>query len=305
MTSRQPFVVLSYKRLIDDTWSLGLKIHHALYDGVSLSCLLTELRSLMHSSQILPSVADTLQSSSSNAFRSFVNQSYNAKQSDQAKRFWTKYLSGASLETSLISSSVHRQRIAKYNPKLFQNTQPLLSLARKRGITLPSIFLAIYARLYASLQNNSTGSDTIIGIYIANRFYDNHLLQTSPTVNLLPLRVRTGIPLLESAAQIHADLARISEAQHVSVGLWEIYKWTGVKVRTFVNWLKLPGGDDGANGIGSTGEETGSVKEARDDIIESDASDFEVPRELRNNIAAEAFHVSFLQCSFDAFKSQF
>lgn len=122
----------------------------------------------------------------------------------------------------------------------------------------------------------------IVGIYIANRSSTITGLETLPTVNLLPLRISTALTIFESAKQIQEDLARISDARNVSTGLWQIYEWTGVKVSTFVNWLRLPeasdGKDEGEEMVG--GDFTRDAEIERDEVVEGGNEEFVVPREL-------------------------
>jgi hypothetical protein len=83
----------------------------------------------------------------------------------------------------------------------------------------------------------------VLGIYLANRSHIEHLpTLRSPTLNLVPLLVRSvsSTPLLDIAKQIQQDLQAIGSAENSAVGLWEIAAWTGVKVDTFVNFLRLP-----------------------------------------------------------------
>jgi amino acid adenylation domain-containing protein len=291
----QPFVSLSIHKLTNGEWQLGLKIHHALYDGVSITSLISELRSLIESQ------SQSTASTSNDPWRAFISEAYSSRQSDTAKEFWTSYLSSVIKpnQTQMVSSEDQRQRVARYKPKLIEDATPLLRLAQKQGLSLPTIFFSIYARLYHSLQETSANpEDVLIGIYIANRSSSIAGLEMLSTVNLLPLRIDTTLPVLKSAKQIQEDLARVSDAQNVSTGLWQIYEWTGVKVGTFVNWLRLPeSSTEKATEAAQVmdAEATSEAEEERDEINECGSGDFVIPRELQGSDGVrEAYIVSIV-----------
>jgi aryl carrier-like protein len=293
-TLTQPFVTLHYnKKTVDGKWELGLRIHHALYDGVSLPALLSELRDSIERFD-----AQTRQPNNHFPFADFAAQSYRARRSENSRSFWTQYLQGLSTKhPGSALKPTNTQRFTKYKPRLIQNGHQLVSLAQRNGIALPSIFLAAYAGLYSDFRSAPNlgmmeqEKTVVIGVYMANRDHTIEDLDTSPTVNLLPLRVTTGIGILESARMVQRDLARISEIEHVSVGLWEIAEWTGVKVDTFVNYLKLPGrGDEfrrDVRGSDKTTERNEVAVGVIPDLI------FEVPMELRDNVVRDAYLVSY------------
>jgi len=107
----------------------------------------------------------------------------------------------------------------------------------------------------ASEVKRSADVDSVIGIYLASRAASPTL--QAPTLCILPLRVRvlktttkpieavdTGedhnvdiFALLAAARTIQADLQRISATEIAGTSLWEIKKWTGVRVDCFVNFL--------------------------------------------------------------------
>jgi aryl carrier-like protein len=295
----QPFARLRYHRRADGQWELGLKVHHALYDGVSLPALLSTLRTRIEQYDAPKETSmDTL------PFAEFAVHSNRARLSEETKSFWTQYLQ-SSIPNALGARSKcdsSSRRFFKYKPKLLPDGQRLVSLAQKNGISVPSIFLAVYARLYASFKIQQDTEDTppkvdtvVIGVYMANREHALEGLATSPTVNLLPLCVNTQVAILDSAGLIQKDLAQISDVKNVSVGLWDIAEWTGVQVDTFVNYLRLPGEVDefrrdirGSDGIDK------NVGGKKYDTSRSESKEFELPRELRPNAVNSAYLVSSL-----------
>ncbi|TLD37492.1 Hydroxamate-type ferrichrome siderophore peptide synthetase [Venturia nashicola] len=281
----QSLASLIVQKSVHGEWQLGLKIHHALYDGVSIPSLISELRALIQR----PSTSDV--TPSTEPWRAFTLEAASSRNSDIAKDFWTSYIGDAARsprknETKVGSPKTQRQRFARYTPRFIEDATILLHLAQSQGLSLPAIFLSIYARLYHSLQETDTDPDAVIvGVYIANRSSSITGLEMLPTVNLLPLRINTTLTILESAKHIQEDLARISDAQNVSTGLWQIYEWTGVKVGTFVNWLRLPDAADGEDGKeeGVGGNVSREAETETDEIVEGGSEEFVAPRELRGS----------------------
>jgi len=190
-------------------------------------------------------------------------------------------------------------RFTKYKPNLMPTVRELVSVAQRNGIALPSIFLAIYARLYSAFKNRIDANTSerentvVIGVYMANRDQGVDNLATSPTINLLPLRVDTQLAILESAGLIQRDLAQIGEVENISVGLWDIAEWTGVKVDTFVNYLRVPGeGDEfrrDVRGSDETAKTSNSEERKRDTVAEAGDVEFVVPRGLRDNVVKDTY----------------
>jgi hypothetical protein len=99
--------------------------------------------------------------------------------------------------------------------------------------------------------------------------------------------------LLESAIRIQSDLQDIGSVENSSVGLWEIADWTGVKVETFVNFLKLPEGDDDSTGGIKIREECADLTESWSRVVEPPMQQFVEPDELKEkNIVKDAYLVS-------------
>ncbi|KAF8420669.1 hypothetical protein EV426DRAFT_239732 [Tirmania nivea] len=280
---------------------LFLTIHHALYDGVSLPLLLKKLRKIYNSVSQAPKpiVRDSLSPSAAAPVQIVIETLSNSppqstatklpmeltkasmcqpsladvvaytSSRDRSKQenFWSEYLDRAI--STLVSSRSNsnelgqkpKERISIFNPTLFSNSITLEGQCRKHGITLQSLFLASFSKIYTELlspkpsktQNSSSAleatsprpsspsdtedadQDIVIGIYLSNR----HLLintstedlynLTAPTLNLLPLRVRrpktTGLHTL--ARRIQRDLAEINNADNsAGVSIADVERWT-------------------------------------------------------------------------------
>ncbi|KAL6703327.1 hypothetical protein ACN47E_009745 [Coniothyrium glycines] len=239
-------------------WDAHIKIHHALYDGVSLPVLMQEfVRSCLGNGS----------ATSMSMMPRFVASTYTEAHTKGRRVFWTKYLDGIKQQSlSLpIASPAHKTEV--YQPHLLETTL-LEAAARENGITVQSIFLAAYAKLYAQRVNTSRREDVIVGIYLANRSLPVPGIATAaiPAVNLLPLRIKSPLAsaVLDVAAKIQGDLLEISAPANATTSLHEINVLTGVRVDTFVNFLSLPAerneeGVEGAIGIELMNEWIGAI----------------------------------------------
>ncbi|KAJ9615572.1 hypothetical protein H2200_001647 [Cladophialophora chaetospira] len=223
-----------------------LRIHHALYDAVSLQLLLGELERLC---------ANASQQAQLNSdMASFLSRTGHSR--GEQRQFWTRYLDAGQAEVPNISrSSFERSRVEKFNPKLLA-TARLSDQIKVHGLGIQALFFAAYAMLFSRMQHSShklrgsraqTPRDVVVGVYLANRSLeiDGITALAAPTFNIVPLRVQVeGKTLLASALQVQRDLAEISRVENCGVSLRDIYSWTGVKIETFVNFLSLPDSED-------------------------------------------------------------
>ncbi|THZ83341.1 peptide synthetase [Aureobasidium pullulans] len=280
----QPFVKLSVQSS-DNGYKLRVKIHHALYDAISLSLLSQALGGYLQGS------TPALQPSST--FADFIAQPLGATEKSGKKAFWTNYLQGTQcpqLESDSLASSRH---IEVYDPRAMSDMPELETALRKQGISLQAVFFAAYARAY-SYNTDPTAEDVIIGIYLANRSHLENLSNlTAPTLNLVPLRVRspTRTSLTELAKQIQKNLQDIGTPENSSVGLWEIEAWTGVKIDTFVNFVKVPDSDEDHTNqavVMDQGAE-GQRIQKRSRVSDAVEENFVVPEELRHEALKKTY----------------
>ncbi|KAI8936771.1 hypothetical protein NX059_006018 [Plenodomus lindquistii] len=218
----------------EDGWDAVLRIHHALYDGVSLPLLMQQFKEICNG-VTAPSPTDTMA-------KLFANNHAKSAMSER-KAFWTNYLRGASTSSLSQPSTPPTAKTEVFRPALLP-TKNLEALARKQGVSTQALFLASYAKLYANLARTPSDIDVIIGVYLANRSLPIENISTAaiPTVNLLPLRVASPLQsnILAMSASIQNDLQSISNPANALTSLYEIDKWTGVEIDTFVNFLSLP-----------------------------------------------------------------
>jgi aryl carrier-like protein len=286
---KQPFVRLTAQK-VDETYKLILKIHHTLYDAVSLSLLSQELGGYLQGSAAAQQ--------SPVKFADFIAQPLSMVESN-AKTFWTDYLQSVQHPQLESDASSPARHIEVYDPRAMSDMPSFENKLRKQGLSLQSVFFAAYARAY-SYNTDPTAEDVIIGIYLANRSHLEDLSSlAAPTLNLVPLRVRspTRTSLAELAKQIRKDLQTISTPENSSAGLWEIEAWTGVTVDTFVNFVKVPDNDDDAAGkqaIVMDQEAEQHRTEKRSHVSDTAGDNFIVPQELQHGVLKKTYKVNCL-----------
>ncbi|KAF2457979.1 hypothetical protein BDY21DRAFT_20445 [Lineolata rhizophorae] len=301
----QPRVKLTAKQVGDSEWDLLLKIHHSLYDGVSLPALISQLENL---------IADPTVSilSSAPPFHHFLASTVSSRVRSRRREFWTRYLSDQTPQQLIQPTKPAGERVELFVPGALSNVAKLENWARSRGINFQSLFFATFANVYASLAATQRGSgrattagqeDVVFGIYLANRSHAIAGLAeaAAPTVNLVPLSVRRPEQVLESAAQIQRDLQDIRSLINSGVGLWEVEKWMGIKVDAFVNFLTLPeaeeklcGREETSNGedivrIGEMNDKRsgGYARVVKPHVESRDC--FEEPFEVEGNVVKAAY----------------
>ncbi|KAF5617072.1 hypothetical protein F52700_12714 [Fusarium sp. NRRL 52700] len=233
----QPLVRAHITLQEDCIWSFRLQIHHALYDGVSLPALLRRLSQLLHGSVAVENNGLT-------QWKNFaVRQASEAAQKDR-RAFWKAYLHGASSSSIATAESQAdvKNRISHLNESAIPDVSQIQATSAQSRISLQSWFLAAYAKVLATQTKTPDNGSVVFGMYLANRAAaSDRLPQVYPTLNLVPLRVDSPIelPLLSVAKNIQRDIHQITSDGRSDVGLWEIDQWTGVQVKSFVNFLSL------------------------------------------------------------------
>ncbi|KAM7189925.1 nonribosomal peptide synthase [Naviculisporaceae sp. PSN 640] len=280
----------------DGSWLLRLRIHHALYDAVSLPSIMRRFVNLC-------SPVETKQNGQyghirrgvCSAWTAMIRKTYSTETKEFRRKFWLEYLAGTEFDPlnswpNLKQST--NSRISVVQDNAIGNISELRSLCGKNGVSIQALFLAAYAKFLAcarriSLSGSGDSTETrllperrditpvpkhvvddrhiVFGIYLANRIDLDSTddLASYPTLCLVPLRVhvKRGKNLLEMAAQVQEGIHAISAPETVGLGLWELQRWTGRTIDSFVNFLSFPGADEG----NKTGGEimAGSVNKVR------------------------------------------
>lgn len=237
----KPMVRFEAVQRNDAQVEIKLKIHHALYDGVSIQAILGRFRDLLRGTATVVG-QEGLEEWSRHCIQPTFEDSRQARRS-----FWISYLQGCSSDNdSLTSIKAGRHRVSYLRQSAVSDITHLQTAAKERGISLQALLFAAYAKILATDTNTGIVHDdgrkaVVFGIYLANRA-DEDLPLTFPSLNLVPLRVRLAPSdsILDVAEAIQQDIHLIAADGRADVGLWEIAAWTGVKVTSFFNFLSLP-----------------------------------------------------------------
>lgn len=286
---QQPWVHL-FVSLTSKGWKLKLKIHHALYDGVSLPLLMEQFQDLCNGITL---------SASTHSLDNYIAAAHAPSLMLSRKAFWMKYLESVEMQPCKGPNAALRSRIEIFESE-FIHTSTLEAIARRRGVSTQALFLAAYAKVHASRTGVTDGKDIVLGIYLANRSLPIDNLPTAPipTVNLLPLRVRSPIStaILDAATEIQYNLQEISGLANATASLHEISEWTGVKVDTFVNFLSLPVTDhnESSKCEGAIVEikQKEGWQESVSRVAELDITDWEAPKAMIDERINAAYLVS-------------
>lgn len=215
--------------------TISLRLHHALYDAVSLTLVIQDLETLYANPDA------TLQSTLS--FKDFIARGIDAQSLQKQKSFWESYLPSIPQTPRPVQIPTGR-KIEVFHPGVPIGN--ITSLAQKAGVTVDALILAAFAKAYN--RRTTTNGGATIGLYLGNRSADADLSAlAAPTLNLLPLHIKSVAEgLAEVAGEVQRDLQRVSARENVGASLAGIYAWTGTKVEVFVNLLKDSG--DGEEG---------------------------------------------------------
>jgi hypothetical protein len=188
---------------------------------------------------------------------------------EDRRRFWQRYLGQISIrqnaEQQLANGNVKVKAKASfgtiqqfYRPGLVPNMASIELAAKRRGLSIQSIILALYARVHARVFAGEDSTPLVVGLYLANRSHvmDGLSELMAPTLNIVPLILETDgkDSLFVAARKIQDDINEISRVEYVGVSLFEIAEWTGVCVDVCVNFLRLPESEEepvnhGVNGV--------------------------------------------------------
>ncbi|ESZ93816.1 nonribosomal peptide synthetase [Sclerotinia borealis F-4128] len=222
--------------------TLHLVIHHALYDGISISLLIEKLIGFYEDPKLMSMPAGV-----ENRWKKFVATTIQEKNEQSVKEQWIEYLGSACNNNKLFRFSPEHNLTSVYQPVTEGNEGPkrievfipdlpakrLKSLARTAGVSIDHLLIVMASRLIrrrqqqknadASLYANTNGEDTIVGLYLANRFPFSTDLSSmlAPTLNLLPIKIMEesvdcDTPVEELARCVQKDLGKFG------VGGWQV-----------------------------------------------------------------------------------
>ncbi|KAI0835002.1 hypothetical protein F5Y06DRAFT_141930 [Hypoxylon sp. FL0890] len=243
--SATPFVSVHIDNSPPEGACFRLHIHHALYDAISLPTMINRFLELCDDwSAPSPGL-------SGSRWYEFVSSHFSLEIRRQRQKFWTSYLRGVNPTLLLTQqapkiSNQKAQRLAQLRRNAVKCVPKLRETSSIHGATLQALVFAAYSKVLAVLQQSSNPTEcsaVVLGIYLANRTSFSGLEEAPfPTLNIVPLVVRNPLTrsVVDLAANIQTDLLEISSFVNASVGLWEIYDWTGIQIETSVNFLTTP-----------------------------------------------------------------
>ncbi|QSZ28506.1 hypothetical protein DSL72_003003 [Monilinia vaccinii-corymbosi] len=236
---------------------LHLIMHHALYDGISISLLVNNFKAWCEDLYSMSKASSEL-SVSRASWRTFVATTIREENKQFVKDQWVDYLGSADgngyydSPWKVIPGDEDAIRTEVFIPGI--KAKRLKSLARLQGVSVDHILIVMASKLFGikRLKGDSDSqsppkpkTDIIVGLYLANRFpfSQNLSKMLAPTLNLLPIKVNIDLPDEESVKGVQRDLGKIGEGGMANVGLDEIREWTGVRVNGWINIVKSVDGD--------------------------------------------------------------
>ncbi|RDA90824.1 hypothetical protein CP533_1536 [Ophiocordyceps camponoti-saundersi (nom. inval.)] len=286
----QPLACLEITRAGSEALELRFRIHHALYDGISLAALMSQLYDLLNNESASESEDDDGLSCWSLYCSAPLSD-------DQAARreFWTNYLKdGVAIDFASMTTDT-AERSSHLDTSAVKDVSHLRTKASHHGISLQAIVLAALA---TSLGGRDSKRSIVIGIYLANRAGERDWSPptTCPTLSLVPLKVKLSpdARLVDVAKAIQTDLVAIGSRGRAHVGLWDILAWTGLRIGCFVNFLASVPGDIGEGGTSAVGGEGGISLTCMVQEPCSSTARHEMPwrRKRRNDLVSDAVQVS-------------
>ncbi|EPS36910.1 hypothetical protein H072_9546 [Dactylellina haptotyla CBS 200.50] len=203
-----------------------LTLHHALYDAFTLPTLLSQLSDIYQNEDAnLPTPTKPIVTSSK----------------PEMEQFWTKYFTNASSTLLPQQATLNiTERVELYQEKHVPDSSKIDATCRKHGISLHSLSIACFAQVLSGIVKNE---NPVFGVYLSNRHLADDSTgapQTTPTLNMVPLMVKnaSSSSLLILAKQVQEDMLEISMGDAASTNLLDIHKWAGIRIDSFVNFLK-------------------------------------------------------------------
>ncbi|PKS11300.1 hypothetical protein jhhlp_003062 [Lomentospora prolificans] len=275
-------VQLRVQKADNDSWLLKLRIHHALYDAISLPDILGRLAVLCSK--------HTVETLSLNHWKEFTALHLSVGSVEKRRRFWTRYLGTADTPASQVDWPETCEKTTKFVPSAISDVTTIRSLCARNSISLQALFLAAYALVVSSQKACNEGDKTVVfGTYLANRALLETLPESFPTLNLVPLKVviKDGEDVASVATRIQSDIHEITEAPNSTVGLWEIAEWSGLTIDSFVNFISSSAQDGAKIQEGAVTFEP--LNHAYPSVTGHSDLSFEVPGWLKINPVAKLF----------------
>lgn len=210
--ARGPLLRARLMRVADETHVFVFNIHHVISDGWSRGILVNEVLTLYHAyargaDDPLPPLRVQYKD-----YAAWHNASY-ASQGD----YWKEVL-GEGVPVMRFPLDYERPRVLSFSGALVGRTLPgevaeaLRGLASRRGMTLNSVFLPLFALL---LSRYGRQEDFVVGSITSGRSHSDLENLIGVFINFLPLRFfpRTGLTLDEYLEESNRNILRAYENQ--------------------------------------------------------------------------------------------
>jgi amino acid adenylation domain-containing protein len=269
-------------------WVTKLRIHHALYDGVSLDLLLRRFETVLGRDIVLNENEDSLDHWTRYAVHASRSSS---TLSAEAQDAWARNCSVVSpWERTGSASAGPADRVSYLKRAAVQDVSGLRRCAAEWRVSFQAVFLTAYtmALWRASARQSpepepspSASFDMVFGLYMANRTgsLTASIPPTYPTLRFVPLRVKHDASpgmLRDVAISIQQSITNLADEQDPR--LWEDLPDSSPDGRrpqrlgSFVNFLSLPSMSDadarssaaeGSGISGSRSDENGASSVAK------------------------------------------
>ncbi|KAL2827575.1 hypothetical protein BDW59DRAFT_56080 [Aspergillus cavernicola] len=192
--------------------ALFIAIHHALYDGESVSMMLEDVATRYQGKQVL-------QRGSPSAFLEHVS----LQDTDKAKKHWVQYMSGCN--PTMFRSDAHPVKTTNsIQRSLNARLSELETLAAKLQTTVPNLMQAIFALLLADFVGTS---DVTYGLVLSGRTVSAPGAESVllPCITTIPGRLNTSNlhTILDVVETVQRSTVRSLDFQHTS--LRKIQQW--------------------------------------------------------------------------------
>jgi amino acid adenylation domain-containing protein len=164
--AQPPLLRFHVHRRTAETFQFTLTEHHAILDGWSAASLLAELFHLYFANLRGDAEGDRDEPPLKGAFRDFVALEREILQSEEARNYWNRKLSGSTVtmmprwqkpvEAGSTAKLIHREV-----PISYEVSEALKTMAHTAGVPLKSVLLAAYLRVMSLL---SAQQDVVTGI---------------------------------------------------------------------------------------------------------------------------------------------
>lgn len=217
-------------------WTIVLKIHHALYDGVSLSSLIGEYLRLLQGGN----------AQTSNGLMEWANYCTTAcaiadPESTQMQMSWMEdYEVLSPWESTSLRTASLTDRVSYLKKAALPDVSSMRKCAVEWQVSVQSVFLMAYAMaLWRHSSKQQDAFNIMFGLYLANRTDNADMKTTYPTLRLIPFGVQHDGSSHMSQIALHIQRS-IADRSKEDTRLWEMEAHTGKQITSFVNFLSLP-----------------------------------------------------------------